>query len=133
MNMDKNTLTAFNVPPPQGVHYVLDIFGYDGAQETIEWWRRTLLGIFKDSPLLVLHHHFHSFSPHGLTGFLLLSASHLSIHTWPEHSYIAVDLFSCLGEGPTRPLLDAVLGQIPHSRHELKILQRGFPPLEAAS
>ena len=132
--MHQNTQSAINVPPSDGVHYVLDIFGYDlGPQDTTEWWRYTLLEIFKDSPLLVLHSHFHSFCPHGLTGFLLLSASHLSLHTWPEHRYIAIDLFSCLGEDLTRPLLDALLGQIPHARHELKILRRGYQPSECVS
>ncbi|MEY4508825.1 MAG: hypothetical protein RLZZ450_947 [Pseudomonadota bacterium] len=43
---------------------------------------------------------FHRFLPHGVTGFLLLEESHLSIHTWPEQAYAAVDLFSC---GATEP------------------------------
>jgi S-adenosylmethionine decarboxylase proenzyme len=38
---------------------------------------------------------FHRFAPHGVTGFVLLEESHLSIHTWPERAYAAVDLFSC--------------------------------------
>ncbi|MDB4987853.1 MAG: S-adenosylmethionine decarboxylase proenzyme [Myxococcaceae bacterium] len=38
---------------------------------------------------------FHQFSPHGVTGMLLLEESHLSIHTWPEHGYAAVDLYTC--------------------------------------
>jgi S-adenosylmethionine decarboxylase proenzyme len=99
-----------------------------GGTETAEWWQHTLTSIFDDSPLLILHQHFHSFSPHGLTGYLLLSASHLSIHTWPEHRYLAIDLFSCLGEDLTRPMLDALLAQIPHERHELEILRRGYQP-----
>ncbi|HEY6879198.1 MAG TPA: adenosylmethionine decarboxylase [Polyangiales bacterium] len=45
---------------------------------------------------------FHAFAPHGVTGVLLLAESHLSIHTWPEHGYAAIDLFTC---GPTEPQL----------------------------
>lgn len=45
---------------------------------------------------------FHRFAPHGVTGFLLLEESHLSIHTWPEQAYAAVDVFSC---GATEPSL----------------------------
>ena len=118
-----------NQTPMKGVHYILDVYGYDvGPDESAEWWKSTLLVIFKNSPLIVLHHHFHNFSPHGLTGFLLLSASHLSIHTWPEHRYIAIDLFSCLGEKQTLPVLDALLSRIPHSSHNLKIISRGYQP-----
>ena len=38
---------------------------------------------------------FHEFSPHGITGGLVIAESHLSIHTWPEHQYVAIDIFSC--------------------------------------
>ena len=36
------------------------------------------------------------FNPVGVTSIYLLSESHLSIHTWPEHNYLAIDLFSCI-------------------------------------
>ncbi len=36
------------------------------------------------------------FEPVGVTSIYLLSESHLSIHTWPEHGYLAIDLFSCV-------------------------------------
>mmetsp|Transcript_12943 Transcript_12943/g.43875 ORF Transcript_12943/g.43875 Transcript_12943/m.43875 type:complete len:226 (-) Transcript_12943:209-886(-) len=45
--------------------------------------------------LQVLGSAFHRFEPQGVTGLLLLSESHISIHTWPELGYAAVDLFSC--------------------------------------
>jgi S-adenosylmethionine decarboxylase len=38
---------------------------------------------------------FHTFSPHGVTGVIIIAESHLSIHTWPEHGYAAVDIFTC--------------------------------------
>ncbi len=38
---------------------------------------------------------FHQFSPQGVTGVVVISESHLAIHTWPEHGYAAVDFFSC--------------------------------------
>jgi len=37
----------------------------------------------------------HKFNPQGLTVLALLSESHISIHTYPEHGYIAVDMFTC--------------------------------------
>ena len=41
--------------------------------------------------------HLHQFEPQGLTGIILLSESHISIHTWPEHGMAAVDVFTCGG------------------------------------
>ncbi len=38
---------------------------------------------------------FHEFSPFGISGMVIIAESHLSIHTWPEHNYAAVDIFTC--------------------------------------
>jgi S-adenosylmethionine decarboxylase proenzyme len=38
---------------------------------------------------------FHRFSPHGVSGVVIISESHLAVHTWPEYGYAAVDLFTC--------------------------------------
>jgi S-adenosylmethionine decarboxylase len=38
---------------------------------------------------------FQPFEPHGVTGVVVVEESHLSIHTWPEHGYAAVDFFTC--------------------------------------
>ncbi len=38
---------------------------------------------------------FHRFSPWGVSGVIVIAESHLSIHTWPEYGYAAVDLFTC--------------------------------------
>ncbi len=38
---------------------------------------------------------FHEFSPFGISGMVVIAESHLSIHTWPEYKYAAVDIFTC--------------------------------------
>ena len=38
---------------------------------------------------------FHSFSPHGVSGTVVIAESHVAIHTWPEYGYAAVDVFTC--------------------------------------
>lgn len=38
---------------------------------------------------------FHTFSPHGVSGAVVIAESHVAIHTWPEHGYAAVDIFTC--------------------------------------
>lgn len=54
---------------------------------------------------------FHPFFPQGISGVVVIEESHLSIHTWPEYGYAAVDFFTC-GDG------------IPERAHE--VLQRGL-------
>lgn len=53
----------------------------------------------------VLHSYFHRFQPQGITGVLVIAESHLTIHTWPEFDYAAVDIFTC---GDTSLLAKAV-------------------------
>jgi len=38
---------------------------------------------------------FHKFSPHGVSGVVVVSESHFAIHTWPEYGYCALDIFTC--------------------------------------
>ncbi len=44
----------------------------------------------------ILHSHFHHFTPNGgVSGVVVLAESHISIHTWPERDYAAIDVFMC--------------------------------------
>ena len=53
----------------------------------------------------VLSAHFHHFGAGaGVTGVILLSESHISIHSWPEHRYAALDIFMCGAARPERAL-----------------------------
>ena len=68
---------------------------------------------------------FHSFSPWGVSGVVVISESHLTIHTWPEHGFAAVDVFSCchkLRHAEVRRFLKEALGA---KRVESRTLLRG--------
>lgn len=55
---------------------------------------------------------FHNFSPFGVSGVVVITESHVTIHTWPEHGYAAVDIFSCsrkLNHGRIRDSLKKAL------------------------
>ena len=44
----------------------------------------------------ILHSHFHHFAPSGgVSGVVVLAESHISIHTWPERNFAAIDIFMC--------------------------------------
>ena len=43
----------------------------------------------------VVNECFHTFSPQGISGVLVISESHICVHTWPEHGYAAIDIFTC--------------------------------------
>jgi S-adenosylmethionine decarboxylase len=48
----------------------------------------------------VLGENFHQFTPHGVSGTVVIAESHLSVHTWPENGYVAVDIYTCGGLDP---------------------------------
>ena len=60
---------------------------------------------------------FHTFSPHGVSGVVVIAESHVAIHTWPEHRYAAVDIFSC-SPSLDHALIESQLSSILQSGHQ---------------
>ena len=82
-----------------GNHGLLDLYGCDEAILKDEGRLKTALGAAAQAAeATILNEHFHTFSgAGGVTGVLLLAESHISIHTWPEHHFAAIDAFICGG------------------------------------
>lgn len=54
-----------------------------------------LLAAAKAAKATIIESRFHKFNPYGVSGVVVIAESHLSIHTWPEYGYAAVDIFTC--------------------------------------
>ncbi len=69
---------------------------------------------------------FHRFSPTGVSGVVVIQESHLSVHTWPEQSYAAIDFYTC---GTCDPKLahDVLAEGLGAGHGELVMLRRGVP------
>jgi S-adenosylmethionine decarboxylase proenzyme len=75
-----------------------------------------------------LHEVVHAFSPHGVTGVIVIAESHFAIHTWPEHGFAAVDLFTC-GDTVDPYLAFEDLRRALHAeRHSVIEIRRGLLP-----
>lgn len=70
----------------------------------------------------------HQFSPQGVTALGLLSESHISIHTWPEHGYVAADIFTCGTRADPHKACICLIVAFQAGRHVLKKLTRGIDP-----
>jgi S-adenosylmethionine decarboxylase len=57
--------------------------------------RNALVSAAKEAKATIIDISFHEFNPFGISGMVIIAESHLSIHTWPEYSYAAVDIFTC--------------------------------------
>jgi S-adenosylmethionine decarboxylase len=69
---------------------------------------------------------FHTFSPQGVSGTVIIAESHLSIHTWPENGYAAVDVYTCGGLNP-RVGCEFLSEQLDASSSRLQEILRGLP------
>jgi len=61
----------------------------------LEKVRSALVSAAKKAKATVIDLSFREFQPFGISGFVVIAESHLSIHTWPEYGYAAVDIFTC--------------------------------------
>lgn len=79
-----------------GRHFIFEMFGCDrGALDDELAISEAMEGGARDAGATVCGKVFHHFSPQGVTGVVIIAESHLSIHTWPEYRYAALDIFTC--------------------------------------
>jgi len=111
---------------------------YLGSHELVEFYNCDE-DILKDSDLIkrifiesaklgnanIVNSLFHSFSPYGVTGVLVIAESHMSIHTWHEFNYCAVDIFSCCDKLNNKIVLEDLKDKLFSSRYESKLINRG--------
>ena len=83
----------------KGLHIIANFFGCKNSELLVS--KSQLSGILRrivtDNELIILKEDFHKFwEEGGITGYILLSKSHISVHTWPERdNYITLDIFVC--------------------------------------
>src|SRR5207253_3582885 len=79
-----------------GRHLLLEMFDCDpDAINSLEAVKGALIEAAKRAQATIVDVVFHEFNPFGISGVVVIAESHLSIHTWPEYRYAAVDIFSC--------------------------------------
>jgi S-adenosylmethionine decarboxylase len=79
-----------------GRHLLLELFDCDSdAINNVEAVKSALVEAAKRAHATIVDVVFHEFNPFGVSGVVVIAESHLSIHTWPEYRYAAVDIFSC--------------------------------------
>lgn len=79
-----------------GRHLILELWGCDAESiNSIEVIERAMTETVEACGATLLDLRVYPFTPIGVTGVAILSESHMMIHTWPEHGYAAVDVFTC--------------------------------------
>jgi S-adenosylmethionine decarboxylase len=79
-----------------GRHSILELYQCDPTKLNDEAFiRTTITSAAKIAGATLINLVTHSFNPQGVTGLALLAESHISIHTWPEIGFAAIDVFTC--------------------------------------
>ena len=112
----------------QSKHFLLELYRCDYEKLNDESFLRcTLNRAAKLAKATVLNLISNKFEPQGVTAIALLAESHISIHTWPESNYSAVDIFTCgqnmLPELASRYLIEALKAE----EHFLRVIRRNPP------
>ena len=112
----------------QSKHLLLELYRCDSEKLNDESFLRCILNrAAKLANATVLNLISNKFEPQGVTAIALLAESHISIHTWPESNYSAVDIFTCgrnmLPELASQYLIQALKAE----EHTLRIIERNPP------
>jgi len=112
----------------QSKHFLLELYKCDYEKLNDESFLRcTLNRAAKLAKASVLNLISNKFEPQGVTAIALLAESHISIHTWPESNYSAVDIFTC-GQNMMPELASQYLiGALKAEEHFLRVIERNPP------
>jgi len=110
-----------------GIHIIADFLGVDPRKiARVEDLRVILDRVVSESGLHVISSIFHQFEPYGVSAAYILCESHLSIHTWPECSYVALDIFTCGSDECALKAFDLLVKELKPNIVEKKIIRREF-------
>ena len=128
-NHTLNTLNNEKKIVHQSQHLLLELYGckYEKLNDE-SFLRCTLNNAAKLASATVLNLISNKFEPQGVTAIALLAESHLSIHTWPESNYSAVDIFTCGHNMKPNIASNYLIEALMAEEHLLRVINRD-PPL----
>ncbi len=109
-----------------GKHIIAELFECDSdILDNVNAIKESLLEAATASNSTVINYSFHRFKPYGVSGYVLIAESHISIHTWPEYGYAAVDVFTCGDKTNPRKGLEVLKNRLKAKRITVMEITRG--------
>jgi len=107
-------------------HILFDIWLKDDHFiKFVEPLRSIIVDAAKQGGAHIIYEQWHQFEPWGVTGFLLLQESHISIHTWPEEeNFAAIDIFPC-GSMNNNLIINSIRENLKPAKENLLRVSRG--------
>ncbi|MBE8540087.1 adenosylmethionine decarboxylase [Geoglobus acetivorans] len=109
-----------------GKHIIAELYGV--AEELISHEGRVrdiVESVVEEAGLTKISSHYKQFEPYGVTGVVLIAESHISIHTWPEHGLVNLDIFTCGDTRKTDKAFELFLEKFKPESYRHYVLDRG--------
>lgn len=97
----------------------------DNILDSIPAIEKNLLDIVDKINATFVSKSFHHFSPHGVSGVVVIAESHITIHSWPEHNYAAIDVFTCDESIDYKLVEDLMVEKFKSKKHQAQTIKRG--------
>ena len=109
-----------------GIHVLLELYGC-GYKElnNVDGIKDTLLRATRLAGATIVDSSFRKFQPYGVSGVVIIAESHITIHTWPEHGYAAVDVFTCGNEVMPQRAVEEIVSAFKPKQFTSRTLKRG--------
>ena len=116
-----------NAPPRTlGTHLLVELNDCDPALlDDMELVKQVLLVAAAEAGATIVGEVFHKFAPVGVTGIVCIAESHISIHTWPEHAYAAVDIFTCGDDFKPHKAASRIAESLQSTQRDITEFKRG--------
>lgn len=112
----------------RGRHLLVEYHGCDPEiLDDVKRVEALMRGAAKAANTNIVASVFQPFEPQGVSGVVVVEESHLSIHTWPEHGYAAVDFYTC-GQGVPEQAHGVLRDGLDATRSEIMTIERGLAP-----
>ena len=128
-----NSSSTAPITDTVGKHCILELYECDGTKlDDEDFVRSAISNAALRAGATLLNLISHHFQPHGVTGLALLAESHISIHTWPESGYAAVDVFTCGDHTMPESACRVLVEEFGARHHKLSSFRRETPGTIAA-
>lgn len=110
-----------------GIHLLVEFWNGKIIEDSKEI-ERILITAAKKAKNIPLKVTIHKFSPQGISGVVLLAESHLSLHTWPQWNYVAIDIFTCGEKAYPQKALEYLKKKFKPKKVKIQEIKRGINP-----
>ncbi|WP_299080444.1 adenosylmethionine decarboxylase [uncultured Fretibacterium sp.] len=111
---------------PKGVHFIVEASGCGEVITDVVRLQDILVEAAKQANAQVWSVSFNRFPPNGVSGVVVISESHLSVHTWPEVNYMALDIYTCGANSKPFKAVEYVLKTVEAKRSHITEITRGL-------